>query len=94
MTKANFVKRLSEVTEMSQKDISTVLAAISVVVGEVVKDDDSVLIPGIGTVKSKVVPERRGVNRMGAKAGEEWVKPEHKEGVIKIASSLKNIFGE
>lgn len=94
MNKVEFLKAIQEKVsiEIPQKDLVEILKAQEEVVREAVLADDEVTIPGIGKVKSKVVPERTGIVRMGANVGETWVKPKHKEAAIKIASSLKKIF--
>ena len=94
MNKVEFVKKIAEVSseEVSQKQVSAVLAAIESVVKDVVLADDEVTIPGICKVKSKVVPERAGKIMMGDRKGETYVTPEHKEGSIKIVKSLKKVF--
>lgn len=94
MTKNEMIKNIQDTAsiDISQKDIIEVLGALETVVKEAVLKGDEVTIPGIGKVKAKTVPERTGTVMMGEKKGEKWVKPEHKEASIKIASSLKKIF--
>ena len=94
MNKADLVRNIVEVSteEVSQKQVNAMLAALETVTREEIKKDGEVTIPGIGKVKTKIVPERTGTVMMGANKGEKWVQPEHKEATIKIASSLKKIF--
>lgn len=94
MNKVELVRSIVEVSteEVSQKQVNAMLAALETVIREEIKKDGEVTIPGIGKVKTKIVPERTGTVMMGANKGEKWVKPEHKEATIKIASSLKKIF--
>lgn len=94
MNKTDLVKRIVEVSteEISQKQVNSMLSALETVVKDAVYNYDEVNIPGIGRVKSKVVPERSGIIMMGANKGEKWVKPEHRAATIKIASSLKRMF--
>lgn len=94
MNKVELVRSIVEVSteEVSQKQVNAMLAALETVTREEIKKDGKVTIPGIGKVKTKIVPERTGTVMMGANKGEKWVKPEHKEATIKIASSLKKIF--
>ena len=94
MNKVEFVKRISDVSteEVTQKQISAVLAAIESVVKDAILADDEVTIPGVCKVKSKVVPERSGKIMMGDRKGETYVTPEHKEGSVKIVKSLKKVF--
>lgn len=94
MNKSSLVRKISEVSteEITQKQVNAVLAALEVVVRDVVLADDEVTIPGICKVRTKTVPERTGTIMLGENAGETWVKPEHKEASVKIVSSLKKIF--
>ena len=93
MTKSELIKSIgTKVENISQKDIASVLDALSEVVVDVVKADDDVTIPGIGKVSVKVVPERRGKIMMGNRAGEEYVVPQHKEPKIKLTKSFKNVL--
>lgn len=94
MTKTDFLKAIQEkaTIEISQKDLAEILKAQELAVREAILANDEVTIPGIGKIKSKVVPERTGTVMLGTNKGEKWVKPEHKEATIKIASSLKKIF--
>ena len=93
MTKADLIKSIgTKVENVSQKDISAVLDALSEVVVDVVKADDDVTIPGIGKVSVKTVPERRGKIMMGDRKGEEYVVPQHREPKIKLAKSFKEVL--
>ena len=92
MTKSELLKEISNKATVSQKEVSAVLDALSEVVIDVVKADDDVIIPGIGKVSVKVVPERRGKIMMGDRKGEEYVVPEHREPKIKLAKSFKEVL--
>lgn len=94
MNKVELIKRVSEVSteEVNQKQVAAVLAALESVVRDVVTAGDEVTVPGICKVKSKVVKERTGKIMMGDRKGETYVTPEHKEGSVKIVSSLKKVF--
>lgn len=94
MLKNELLKAIKETVsiEITEKDIAEVLSGLESVVKTAVLNDDKVVIPGICTVSSKVVPEKTGTVKFGANKGSTWVKPEHKEGKIKINSTLKNIF--
>ena len=93
MTKAELIKNIgNKVDGVSQKDIVSVLDALSEVVVDVVKADDDVTIPGIGKVSVKTVPERRGKIMMGERKGEEYVVPQHREPKIKLAKSFKEVL--
>ena len=93
MTKNELIKSIgTKVENVSQKDITSVLDALSEVVVDVVKADDDVTIPGIGKVSVKTVPERRGKSMMGNRNGEEYVVPQHREPKIKLAKNFKEVL--
>ena len=94
MNKVELVKRITEVSteEVNQKQVNAVLAALESVVRDTIVAGDEVTVPGICKVKSKVVKERTGTIMMGNRKGEAYVTPEHKEGSIKIVTSLKKVF--
>ena len=94
MNKIELIKRITEgsTEKINQKQVGAVLAALETVVKDTVLSGNDVTIPGIGKVKSKIVPERTGKILIGENKGKTWTKPEHKEATIKIASSLKKIF--
>ena len=90
MTKAELIKSIGNKVEgLNQKQIDEVLTALGEVVVDVVKADDKVTIPNIGTVSVKDVPERRGKIMMGDRKGEEYVVEAHKEPKIKLAKGFK-----
>ena len=93
VTKNELIKSIgTKVENVSQKDIASVLDALSEVVVDVVKADDDVTIPGIGKVSVKTVPERRGKIMMGERKGEEYVVPEHREPKIKLTKNFKEVL--
>lgn len=93
MNKSELIKCIrTKVEDISQKDISAVLDALTSVVEDVVKADDKVAIPGLGTFTVKNVPERRGTILLGGRAGEEYVIAAHKEPKFKLAKNFKNIL--
>lgn len=90
MTKAELIKSIGNKVEgLNQKQIDEVLTALSEVVVDVVKADDKVVIPNIGTVSVKDVPERRGKIMIGNRKGEEYVVEAHREPKIKLAKGFK-----
>ncbi len=93
MTKAELIKSIgNKVENVNQKDVSAVLDALTSVVEDVVKADDKVAIPGLGTFSVKDVPERRGKILLGDRAGEEYVVAAHKEPKFKMSKSFKGIL--
>lgn len=93
MTKAELIKSIgNKVDGVNQKQIDEVLVALGEVIVDVVKADDKVTIPNIGTVSVKDVPERRGKIMMGERKGEEYVVEAHREPKIKLAKSFKEVL--
>ena len=93
MTKAELIKNIgNKVDGVNQKQIDEVLVALGEVIVDVVKADDKVTIPNIGTVSVKDVPERRGKIMMGERKGEEYVVEAHREPKIKLAKSFKEVL--
>ena len=94
MNKVELVKRVAEVSteEVNQKQVAAVLAALETVTREAVVAGDEVTVPGICKVASKDVKERTGTIMMGPNKGDVYTTPAHKEGCIKIVSSLKKVF--
>ena len=91
MVKNEMLKKVSEVSGLSQKDVSAVLSAYATVVVDTLTEnrDEKIALENIGTFKVKKVPERSGVSTLGEK--KEWVKPAHSEICFKISRSIKNI---
>ena len=79
-------------TETTEEQIDEVLTALGEVVVDVVKADDKVTIPNIGTVSVKDVPERRGKIMMGERKGEEYVVVAHREPKIKLTKNFKEVL--
>ena len=75
---------------LSNKEIGAVLEALGEVVVDVVRADDKVTIPNIGTVSVKDVPERRGKIMMGDRKGEEYVVEAHREPKMKLVKGFKD----
>lgn len=93
MTKSELIKEIgTKVENVNQKEIGAVLDALSEVIVDVVKADDKVTIPNIGTVSVKDVPERRGKIMMGDRKGEEYVVEAHREPKMKLSKSFKEIL--
>ena len=91
MNKTDVLKRVSESTELSQKNVDDVLAAFANLVKETLASDkdEKVTLPGLGTFSVKHVGERSGVAALAG--GKAWTKPEHDEIRFKISSSVKEI---
>lgn len=93
MTKAELIKGIgTKVEGTTLKDIDAILKALAEVVEDVVKADDKVVLPGLGTFSVKEVPERRGTIMMGDRKGEEYIVPAHKEPKFKLTKAFKDVL--
>lgn len=91
MVKNEMLKLVAEKASMTQKEIETALSAYVDVVTETLTKDskEKIALGNLGNFKVKEVPERRGIIRMGARTGEEYVTPAHSEITFKMNKSTK-----
>lgn len=91
MVKNEMLKKVSEVSGLSQKDVSAVLSAYATVVVDTLtaNRDEKIALENIGTFKVKNVPERSGVAALAG--GKTWTKPAHDEIAFKISKSVKEL---
>lgn len=91
MTKNEVLKKVSELSGATQRDVDAVISAFSdVVVGTLTNNrDEKVSIGNLGSFKVKHVPERSGVAALAG--GKEWTKPAHDEICFKISKSVKEL---
>ena len=90
MNRTQLVKELSERTNLTQKDISTVLDAFQSVVKDTVANGDKVSLTGFLTFDKKHVEAKTGVTRLGG-VEKPWNTPEKDEISVKISKSYKTI---
>lgn len=93
MTKTEMIRKVSEVSGLSQKDVDTVITAYAdTVINTLTADrDEKVTLGSLGTFKVKNVPERTGKIMLGEKKGEPWTKPAHDEITFKVSSGVKEL---
>ena len=91
MNKTQLVKELAERTNLTQKDISTVLDAFQSVVKDTVTNGDKVSLTGFLTFDKKHVEAKTGVIQLGEKKGQTWTTPAKDEISVKISKSYKAI---
>ena len=91
MNKTQLVKELAERTNLTQKDISTVLDAFQSVVKDTVANGDKVSLTGFLTFNKKHVEAKTGVIQLGEKKGQTWTTPAKDEISVKISKSYKAI---
>ena len=93
MTKNEMINKIQETVdfEVTKKDLTQIVDALTDVIKEAVLAGDTVTIPEICKISSKDVGERSGVTKLGD-VEKAWTKPAHKEATVKIMPSLKKIF--
>ena len=91
MIKNEVLKKVSELSGATQKQVDAVLSAFSDVVVDTLADnrDEKVSIGNLGTFKVKHVSERSGVAALAG--GKEWTKPAHDEIYFKMSKSAKGL---
>ena len=91
MTKNEVLKKVSELTGVTQKEVDTVIKAFADTVIDTLSDnkDEKIGLANLGTFKVKNVKERRGIIQMGDRKGEEYVTPAHQEITFKISKGVK-----
>ena len=91
MTKQQLVKKISEETSLTQKDVAAVLDTFQNVVKDAVVNDDKVSLTGFLTFSKKHVDAKTGVIQLGEKKGQTWTTPAKDEISVKISKSYKAI---
>ena len=91
MVKNEMLKKVAEVSGLSQKDVDAVLTAYATVVVDTLTEnrDEKIALGNIGTFKVKNVPERRGVATLAG--GKAWTKPAHDEITFKMGKAIKEL---
>lgn len=91
MTKNEVLKKVSELSGVTQKQVDAVISAYVDTVIDALADnrDDKVTLGNFGTFKVKHVPERSGVAALAG--GKEWTKPAHDEITFKMSKSVKEL---
>lgn len=75
MNKTDLCAKISEVTEVSKKDVKAVVDALPDVIKEAVIGGDKVSLVGFATFSKKHVDAKSGTIKFGDRAGETWEKP-------------------
>jgi nucleoid DNA-binding protein len=87
VTASQLKTRLAELLEVSKKEADNILAAFEQVMTEVVKDADSVMIPGVGKLDCVVAPSRKARNPA---TGESIMTKPKVNVKFRVSTSLKN----
>ena len=91
MNKTDFIAKISEVTEVSKKDVKAVIDALPDVIKEAVANDDKVSLTGFATFSKKHVDAKTGIIQLGDKKGQTWKTPAKDEVSVKLSKSYKAI---
>lgn len=84
MNKVELIKEISKTTEISQKNVVTVIESMQDIIKNTVINGDKVAITGFATFEKKHVPAKKGVSKLGG-LEKEWSSPA--KDVIKISLS-------
>ena len=92
MTKQEMIREIAEKAHVTQGVANEVFDAFCDVIRDAMKDNDKITLPSIGSFSVKEVPERRGIIRLGDKAGQEYVVPAHSEPRFKVSKVFKDML--
>lgn len=91
MDKGSFISAVAEKSGCTKKDADAIVKAFVEVISDVVKKDDSIMIPGLGTFSVVEKSERTVRN---PRTGETSTLPAHKAPKFKFATAIKNAAKE
>jgi DNA-binding protein HU-beta len=91
MNKTEIITKISEVAEVSKKDVKAVIDALPDVIKDTVSDGDKVSLTGFVTFEKRHVEAKSGTVMMGDKKGETWTKPACDVIAAKLSKSYKTI---
>lgn len=91
MNKTDLCAKISEVTEVSKKDVKAVIDILPDVIKEVVAGGDKVSLVGFATFSKKHVDAKTGIIQLGDKKGETWSTPEKDVVAVSLGKSYKEI---
>ena len=87
MLKADFIEAVAKKAGVSKKDADAVVKAVTEVITDVVKKEDSIMLPGLGTFTAVKKNERTSRN---PRTGETLKVPAHNAPKFKAAKALKD----
>ena len=91
MNKIDLIAKISEVTEVSKKDVKAVVDALPDVIKEAVANNDKVALTGFATFSKKHVDAKTGIIQLGDKKGQTWETPEKDVIAVSLGKSYKEI---
>ena len=93
MTKNEVLKKVSELSGVTQKQVDAVIAAYAEVVIETLTNDKTEKVPliGIGNFTAKHVDEKSGIVQLGENKGSTWHKDAEDQLAFKISKSVKTL---
>lgn len=90
MTKADLVKVLASKTELSHKDVASVIDALPETVKEVIKTGEKIGLTGFITFEKKNVPAKSGVTKLGG-VEKPWTTPAHDEIKVSLSKNYRQL---
>lgn len=91
MNKTDLIAKISEITDVSKKDVKAVIDSLPDVIKEAVANGDKVALTGFATFSKKHVDAKTGVIQLGDKKGQTWETPAKDEISVKLSKSYKAI---
>ena len=90
MNKTDLIVKISEVTEVSKKDVKAVIDALPDVIKDTVVAGDKVQLVGFATFSKKHVDAKSGTSKLGG-VEKPWSTPEKDVVAVSLGKSYKEI---
>ena len=90
MNKTQLVKEIANKTQLTQKDITTIIDALPDIIKDTVASGDKIALTGFITFVKVDVPEKTGVSKIGG-VEKPWKTGAHSEVKAKLSKSYKLI---
>lgn len=90
MNKQELVEKISQVTEISKKDVKTVVDALPDVIKETVANGDKVQLVGFATFSKKHVDAKSGTSKLGG-VEKPWTTEAKDVVAVSLGKSYKEI---
>lgn len=90
MNKQELVEKISQVTEISKKDVKAVVDALPDIIKEAVIGGDKVQLVGFATFSKKHVDAKSGTSKLGG-VEKPWTTPEKDVVAVSLGKSYKEI---
>ena len=90
MTKAELVAVLADKTNLTKKDVASVVDALPTVIKETVADGEKINLVGFITFEKKHVDEKSGVTKLGG-VEKPWTTPAHDEVKVSLSKGYRQL---